>query len=120
MSAYGITITEDAESVVVRISGEQFRILQRTADALNAVGWCDKDNTPATVIEGFGVGVGGGYESQFEDVDLRSWIFDIVDSIDTRTKDPDKDSKKRETIRREFVRVGLLCERENMIAGVPL
>ena len=40
-------------AISVEISGEEYADLQRMADAMNSVGWCDNDNTPESIVKYF-------------------------------------------------------------------
>jgi len=44
---------EPKRRIVVIIEGERYDNLERVAQAMNGVSWCDTDNTPETVFENF-------------------------------------------------------------------
>lgn len=51
----GITIQNRKGALVVRIDGEEYDRLARCARAMNrCAAWCDDDNTPLTVLRGYG------------------------------------------------------------------
>lgn len=51
-------------TITLTISGERYDALERVAKAMNTVSWCDSDNTPETVFEGF----------------VGSWVEGMLDS----------------------------------------
>ena len=40
-------------SITITVDGEWYKTLDRIARAMNKVSWCDNDNTPETVFDGF-------------------------------------------------------------------
>lgn len=39
--------------ITLTVDGERYALLERVAEALNGIPWCDKDNTPESVFHGW-------------------------------------------------------------------
>lgn len=102
----GIATKQNGRVVTITLDGEQFKILERVADALNTLSWegQENDNTPESVCREW---VGWMIHDDFDPPS--QFVGGIVDSIDTRNGgDEELDKTRREEVRRAFVDAGLL------------
>lgn len=96
-----VEFSDDGNAVTIRVTGKAYANLAKVAAAMNAVDWCDDDNTPATVCD-FWIGSflwrtqytpgEGGVEN------IADLMNDITDNIYTGHPDgtPEDAARKRE------------------------
>lgn len=53
-----ITYADNGKAVTITVQSAAYANLQKLASAMNAVAWCDSDNTPTSILENFIVGYG--------------------------------------------------------------
>lgn len=97
-----ITYEERAGAVLIRVGGKAYENLRKIADVMNGVGWCDTDNTPATILAGFVVGgyldnlaTDTAYCGNLRGAGAGEVAQDIVDGIDTGFDSDTPEDKKR-------------------------
>ena len=96
-----VEFADDGNAVTIRVTGKAYANLAKIAAAMNGVGWCDNDNTPATVCElwigsflwrtQYAPEEGGG-------CNVRDVLDDIICGIDTGFDDGTEEdaARKRE------------------------
>ena len=84
---------DKTRSISIKIDGEDYANLQRLADAMNSVGWCDNDNTPETIVKAF----------FWHIEDYRTMCDDVADGIDTGFADgTPQDHERKKALRVAF------------------
>lgn len=56
------TADNETRTISIEINGEAYADLQRMADAMNSVEWCDNDNTPESIVKEFLLVISNYYE----------------------------------------------------------
>ena len=56
------TADNETRTISIEINGEAYADLQRMADAMNTVEWCDNDNTPESIVKEFLLVISNYYE----------------------------------------------------------
>lgn len=96
-----VEFDDDGNAVTIRVTGKAYANLAKVAAAMNAVGWCDDDNTPATICD---LWIGSFlWRTQYTPgrnpgCDITDVMNDIQDCIDTGHPDgtPEDAARKRE------------------------
>lgn len=96
-----VSFTDDGSAVTIRVTGKAYANLAKIAAAMNGVGWCDNDNTPATVCD-FWIG-SFLWRTQYAPEEgcgcnVRDVLDDIIGGIDTGFDDGTEEdaARKRE------------------------
>lgn len=96
-----VEFADDGNAVTIRVTGKAYENLAKVAAAMNSVGWCDDDNTPATICD-FWVG-SFLWRTQYapdsvDGCDITDVMNDIQNGIDTGHPDgtPEDAARKRE------------------------
>ena len=89
-SAKPVTYHDNGEAVTITLQGEAYANLRKIVDTMNAVDWCENDNTTQSVLANFIVGDGlldelarpmGGIGNSYHGVgEITSLIWEGIDT----------------------------------------
>ena len=115
MKTETVKYTDMGDAVTITVQGAAYKNLVAIADAMNAVAWCDNDNTPESILS---LLIGEMVDDLFSEAryyeriptgGIANVADEICNAIDTGEEpDTTEDRAKRDELRREFSRRGLL------------
>lgn len=115
MNAETVKYANTGDGVTVTIRGAAYKNLAAIADAMNAVEWCDSDNTPESILSLLigdlvdDLSSKARYYERIPTGGIANVADEICNAIDTGAEpDTSEDRAKRDELRREFSRRGLL------------
>ena len=97
-----VSYEETKDEIIMHIRGTIFENLQKIADTMNGVSWCDSDNTASGILDNFIIGY---WLRQLETkpaklgtipvCGISETVADIVNGIDTGFEDGTPEHEKR-------------------------
>ena len=115
MKTETVKYTNTGDAVTITVQGAAYKNLVAIADAMNAVAWCDNDNAPESILSLLigdlvdDLSSKARYYEHIPTGGIANVADEVCSAIDTGAEpDTAEDRGKRDELRREFSRRGLL------------